>query len=202
MKPIKKLFRKRIDIYAPFGIFLIFVPVNLIWRIPKEIIPALYIAGIGLVAIGALFRFWSARYCGKKLTHSGTKKFVTTGPYSVFRNPLYVANITITLGFILFAHFWFLAPFFLIYSLIRYTMIVKREEHSLESAFGDEYREYKRNVRRWLPNPIRFFRIKNEPLYGWGKVIKREAPHTIIASIALVFLFFKNILLDVFVRFL
>jgi protein-S-isoprenylcysteine O-methyltransferase Ste14 len=28
--------------------------------------------------------------------------------------------------------------------------VIAKEEHYLESKFGDEYRNYKQNVRRWI----------------------------------------------------
>ncbi|MCX7703107.1 MAG: isoprenylcysteine carboxylmethyltransferase family protein [Planctomycetota bacterium] len=196
---IDRFFRKRIDIYTPFGVVVIFLPSTLVWRGSAKSEVLLYVVGVMVVGIGALFRFWAARYCGKRLKHNDVKRFVTCGPYSVFRNPLYIANIMMTCGFLLFAQMWWLLPFFLFYAFLRHTLVVRREEKSLETEFGDEYRDYKRRVHRWLPSLFNFFRTEHKPLYRWRDVLRRESSYLLVASVALVFLFFKNNLLDVFV---
>lgn len=194
-KLIKQFFKKRMDIYAPFGVIIIFSP----WQLSGDIAVLLYILGLCFVVIGGMLRFWSGRYCGKRIRHGGERSLSTTGPYSVCRNPLYLANITITVGFILFAHLWWLVPFFLVYAFIRYTIIVRREEAGLEKRFGGEYLEYKKRVRRWMPNPLRVFDKDRNPLYKWNEVMKREGWGIAACIFALVFLFFKNNLFERFV---
>ncbi len=79
------------------------------------------------------------------------RKLVVIGMYAHVRNPMILGVIIIVVGESLavsslpifgFAAFAFLLnTFYFIFS----------EEPGLEKRFGEEYREYKRNVPRWLP---------------------------------------------------
>lgn len=70
---------------------------------------------------------------------------VTTGIYSKIRNPIYVFGIVMMTGLILVIQkpvLWLL----LVAMLIGQTIRARREARVLESAFGDEYREYRRKT--------------------------------------------------------
>jgi protein-S-isoprenylcysteine O-methyltransferase Ste14 len=75
---------------------------------------------------------------------------VLAGPYRFSRNPLYLGGLLALLGLIIV---WssIVTAFFtiLIYIIFRYVFI-KKEEIILEEEFGDEYRDFKKRVRRWL----------------------------------------------------
>ena len=78
------------------------------------------------------------------------EELVSTGPYAYTRNPMYLGMALIyaglAIGFdgpIAFA----LLPFVLI---AIQTQVIAREERYLEAKFGDDYRRYKAEVRRWL----------------------------------------------------
>jgi protein-S-isoprenylcysteine O-methyltransferase Ste14 len=75
---------------------------------------------------------------------------VTSGPYGFTRNPMYLgmavlyAALALALGVI-----WALAFLpVVIFAVDR--LVIAREEPYLERKFGDNYRDYKRRVRRWL----------------------------------------------------
>lgn len=75
---------------------------------------------------------------------------VTNGIYSISRNPMYVGLLLILVayGFYLGNMLVFLMiPFFVGY-MNRYQIIP--EEQMMEEKFGDEFRKYKSEVRRWL----------------------------------------------------
>jgi protein-S-isoprenylcysteine O-methyltransferase Ste14 len=79
-----------------------------------------------------------------------TTALVTSGPYRVTRNPMYVGMSFLYVGLALaFGVIWALVllPAVL---LIVDRMVIPREERYLEAKFGDQYREYKSRVRRWL----------------------------------------------------
>lgn len=75
---------------------------------------------------------------------------VTDGFYEKSRNPMYVAMLLFLTGVA-----WMLGsataflPVPLMYLMLRFCVIAMEEE-MLEEAFGEEYLEYKRKVRRWL----------------------------------------------------
>ncbi|HAM02713.1 MAG TPA: hypothetical protein DCQ30_10900 [Acidimicrobiaceae bacterium] len=77
------------------------------------------------------------------------EKLLASGPYRFSRNPMYVCEETIMLGWAAF----FGSPVLvgmstLLATFMRYAVV--REERTLESRFGDDWREYARRVPRWL----------------------------------------------------
>lgn len=79
-----------------------------------------------------------------------TTALVTSGPYRVTRNPMYVgmgflyAGLALLLGVI-----WALALLpVVLFAVDR--IAIAREEHYLEAKFGAEYRVYRSRVRRWF----------------------------------------------------
>ena len=79
-----------------------------------------------------------------------TKALATTGPYRFSRNPDYVAQALLYLALSLaFGGWWSLFAFVPTIVAIRYG-VISQEERYLEERFGEEYRAYKRRVRRWV----------------------------------------------------
>lgn len=85
-----------------------------------------------------------------------TKKLVTSGLYRISRNPMYAGIILILAGEALF----FQSTALWIYLLIIFTglnlFIILHEEPRLRRDFGDEYKNYTDNVRRWFVLMILF----------------------------------------------
>jgi len=79
-----------------------------------------------------------------------TTALVTAGPYRFTRNPMYLgmavlyAALALSLGVI-----WALA-FLPLVILAVDRLAIAREEPYLEAKFGEQYRQYKGRVRRWL----------------------------------------------------
>ncbi len=81
-------------------------------------------------------------------------RLVSAGPFSVVRHPAYLAHILILAGVFLITGYTgtgFLALFDI---LISYCVIIPLEERELEERFGDDYREYKRRVPKFLPRLV------------------------------------------------
>ena len=80
---------------------------------------------------------------------TGKHELRTNGIYKFSRNPMYASFI-----FLNTATFLFLPSILLlvvmIYGMVVHHFIILGEEKYLESEFGDEYREYKRRVARYL----------------------------------------------------
>ena len=76
---------------------------------------------------------------------------VSSGPFARVRNPLYVGNIAIWVGFALTARLVWLAPVIVLLLGLEYHAIVRWEEQLLEDRLGDGYRSYKSRVPRWAP---------------------------------------------------
>lgn len=109
---------------------------------------ALVVAGSIWLALSATRRF---RAAGTPVPPTKpTTAIVTEGVYRRTRNPMYLAMTLAMLGLgFLFASFWFvlLVPL----AIIAVTKLaIEREERYLEARFGDDYRRYRSEVRRWL----------------------------------------------------
>jgi len=75
---------------------------------------------------------------------------VSSGPYRVTRNPMYLSLMVLYCGGILAFHLaWSVALLPVVFLALHYGVIV-REERYLRANFGEPYAEYCRQVRRWL----------------------------------------------------
>ena len=78
-------------------------------------------------------------------------KLVVTGFYSYVRNPMYVGVLLIILGLvIIFLNYLILTYGFILWAFVN-TFIIKYEEPKLTETFGAEFKEYCKNVHRWIP---------------------------------------------------
>lgn len=110
-------------------------------------------AGVALTAAGELIRLWGVRHIGaiSRTRSQRLGPLVSSGPFALIRNPLYVGNILIWVGFALSARLVWLAPLIVLLLGAEYHAIVRWEESLLVSRLGDAYREYAVRVPRWLP---------------------------------------------------
>jgi protein-S-isoprenylcysteine O-methyltransferase Ste14 len=75
---------------------------------------------------------------------------LTRGPYAVTRNPMYVGELALWLGWaIFFGSVAVLAGFLFLFVVVS-RLVLPREERALEARFGDAYRDYERAAPRWL----------------------------------------------------
>jgi protein-S-isoprenylcysteine O-methyltransferase Ste14 len=83
------------------------------------------------------------------------KELVVRGLYRYIRNPMYIGVLSILVGeAVLFASrrlFEYAAVVFALFFLF----VVLYEEPALRNKFGESYREYCRNVSRWIPRRVR-----------------------------------------------
>lgn len=111
-------------------------------------------AGYLLCAAGFGISFWG----GSQLFRAGTPlrpfeestTLVTRGLYRISRNPIYLGLVLLLTGTALAmrAVTPLAVPPLLIMALQR--SFIRHEERALEERFGEEYRCYKRRVRRWI----------------------------------------------------
>lgn len=103
--------------------------------------------GIRLIVIG-----FTPIQSGGSRKRIDARRLITEGALSHCRNPLYVGNILVVVGFALVHNHPLLYALAIPLTLFGYTAIVASEEAFLTERFGDEYREYCRRVSRWVPN--------------------------------------------------
>jgi protein-S-isoprenylcysteine O-methyltransferase Ste14 len=115
--------------------------------------PGLLAAGISATMAGELLRLWAVHYIGviSRTRSDRLGPLVASGPFAIVRNPLYVGNIAVWVGFALAARLIWLAPVILVMLGAEYHAIVRWEERLLESRLGEAYRVYAARVPRWLP---------------------------------------------------
>jgi protein-S-isoprenylcysteine O-methyltransferase Ste14 len=108
---------------------------------------ALIVVGLGIIASGLLtFRLKrTAIYPNQPAT-----TLVQSGPYRFTRNPMYVGLSVTYLGIAIFTNLLWALLLLPIVLIVLQSVVIKREESYLANAFGDEYKEYCRRVRRWL----------------------------------------------------
>lgn len=76
--------------------------------------------------------------------------FVTTGPYRVTRNPMYVSLVALYLAVTLVLNSWWPVALLPVVVLAIDRLVIAREERYLGDAFPREYAEFRSRVRRWL----------------------------------------------------
>ena len=110
--------------------------------------------GIVVTILGELIRLWSVHHIGaiSRTRSERLGPLVASGPFALLRNPLYVGNIALWVGFALTARLVWLAPAIIVLLGLEYHAIVRWEETLLESRLGDAYRAYAARVPRWIPN--------------------------------------------------
>jgi protein-S-isoprenylcysteine O-methyltransferase Ste14 len=108
---------------------------------------ALKYLGLVLLAAAAIGRIW----CGVFISGYKDGELITTGPYSLSRNPLYVLSFLGGVGFGLAArNLYFSAALALLFILL-YPGVVATEETRLRQLFGEPFDEYCKRVPRWGP---------------------------------------------------
>jgi protein-S-isoprenylcysteine O-methyltransferase Ste14 len=113
----------------------------------------LLVVGVGITMIGELIRLWGVHHIGaiSRTRSDRLGPLIDTGPFALIRNPLYVGNILLWVGFAVTARLLWLAPVVVLLLGAEYHAIVKWEESLLASRLGDAYRSYTDRVPRWLP---------------------------------------------------
>jgi protein-S-isoprenylcysteine O-methyltransferase Ste14 len=108
-----------------------------------------HLIGWPLAAAGAcvIERSWRAAM-QMELEHPAL--LVTSGPYAVSRNPMYLGWALLQLGAgVVRGSWWMVAAVPPAAALVHRE--VRREELMLDDAFGDQFRRYRVTVRRYLP---------------------------------------------------
>jgi protein-S-isoprenylcysteine O-methyltransferase Ste14 len=111
-------------------------------------------AGVALVVLG----FTTAIAARMLFTRAGTNvnptqpttAIVTSGPFRVTRNPMYVSLATILIGSALALRNGWLLVLLIPVLAIMHWGVIRREERYLEKKFGATYLDYRRRVRRYL----------------------------------------------------
>ena len=141
--------------------------------------------GLTMAFIGEGIRIWGAGFVGDKSRDivAQSRELIIAGPYRFVRNPLYIANTIMALGFVIIASglvwdwkTWLLLGTVLGGYMFVYGNIVPHEERFLLKEYGDKYETYLKVVPRWIPrlSPCNI----NQGTYSWRDIRKAEI-HTV-----------------------
>ncbi|MGC4083626.1 MAG: isoprenylcysteine carboxylmethyltransferase family protein [Vicinamibacterales bacterium] len=134
------LFRKRTSIPLPIVAALLLIPPTtadtaaawLVW------------AGVPIVLTGEAIRLWGVHHIGS-VSRTRTERLgplIDHGPFAKVRNPLYIGNILLWIGFAVSARLPWLAPLVFVLLALEYRAIVRWEEQLLVTRMGEPYRRY------------------------------------------------------------
>lgn len=132
------------------------VVVHFMWE-PLRFFPAGWVghaAGWPVFGAALLIFLWSLRTLTRHATDfkmvRPTTELVDDGPYRFSRNPIYLALTLAYTGISLIVNtIWPLVGLPIVLVVMHYG-VIRREERYLEGLFGDQYRQYRARVRRWV----------------------------------------------------
>jgi protein-S-isoprenylcysteine O-methyltransferase Ste14 len=126
-------------------------PASLVW--PPDAWSALgaFALAIGLVLFGASLYEFATRGRGTLAPWDPPRQLVVHGPYRYVRNPMISGVIVILIAETLLTHSRPIGTWAALFALINAVYIPLLEEPMLVERFGEPYREYCRNVRRFVP---------------------------------------------------
>lgn len=110
--------------------------------------------GVPFVAVGLILNIWAGGLFRRRRTtfdpFAQSRLLVRDGPFLLSRNPMYLGMVLAAIGVAMLLGT--LTPFIVVAGLawsLQARFIVV-EEALLEETFGDDYRDYRRQVRRWV----------------------------------------------------
>ena len=110
--------------------------------------------GLVMVAAAGMLGGWALIV----MTRAGTPvepwkipvHLVTSGPFRLTRNPLYLTLTLVLASIAVMANSAWLTGAAILLAFLLDGLVIRREERVLVSVFGREYTEYTSRVRRWL----------------------------------------------------
>jgi protein-S-isoprenylcysteine O-methyltransferase Ste14 len=155
--------------------------VLLLWPpVAIDNVPGVYlmIAGLLMVMIGQGLRILTIGLVyivrGGRKRRIYAKKLVTDGLFSHCRNPLYVGNILIVIGFLFISgNVTGMIAGSLVFLAI-YRLIVYSEESFLSTTFAEAYTAYCADVPRWIPRFKGLRETMSHYQFDWPAVAVKE----------------------------
>ena len=159
--PAWNLAKTGLQILIFWTVFLVLIPRVLLsversWGVDPLVVPVgdavLWTVLVLASALGLVSGFLMAVHgAGTPLPLDAPRRLVVVGPYRYVRNPMAIAGLTQGACVALLMQSW-LALGMVPAGFVVWNYIVRPlEERHLESLFGEAYRQYRRNVRCWIP---------------------------------------------------
>ncbi|HCS13833.1 MAG: isoprenylcysteine carboxylmethyltransferase family protein [Zetaproteobacteria bacterium CG06_land_8_20_14_3_00_59_53] len=156
-------------------------PVAILLIVMARPTPMLLLIGGLLVVLGEAGRMWSSGHIDKNA------ELATAGPYAHTRNPLYVANLLLMIGFcVMCGNLWVGVLALLAFAMI-YRPVIREEAAHMDKLFGEDYRRWSQEV------PLFFPRLTPAPhpkgSFSWALVIQHREHKNAAAFIPGILLF-------------
>ncbi len=112
---------------------------------------------VAVALAGLAFRVWAVGSAPsgtseRSTTNPRASELRTTGPYSIVRHPLYVANGLMALGLSFFPAIWYLPIILVLATWLYYERIAIREESFLAERFGAGFDAWSSRVPACIPS--------------------------------------------------
>jgi protein-S-isoprenylcysteine O-methyltransferase Ste14 len=145
-----------VTVLVPVAILVLGEGPNLGWGIDGVAAGLIVVLGLALIAAGFAMWLWTVRLFarigqGTLAPWDPTRRLVVEGPYRHVRNPMITGVLAVLLGEAALFGSTALLIWCAAFLAVNWAYFVLSEEPGLVRRFGDEYREYKRNVPRWVP---------------------------------------------------
>jgi protein-S-isoprenylcysteine O-methyltransferase Ste14 len=116
--------------------------------------PAFILGGVGFIIVGLTLVVLARRELARRgqPTDPGipTSEVVTTGVFSISRNPLYLGGVCILIGIALAVNLPWALVLLLPALVACHYVLIAPEERYLAARFGEVYRTYAASVHRWI----------------------------------------------------
>lgn len=143
-------------------------------------IPGIYlmVTGLTMIILGQGLRILAIGLSyivrGGRMRRIYAENLVTDGLFSHSRNPLYVGNILIVMGFVFVSGNVTGIIVGSLAFIIIYRLIVHSEESFLSSKFGEPYAAFCADVPRWIPRFNGLLETIKNYQFDWPKVAVKE----------------------------
>lgn len=183
------LFRYRTSLPVPLALVLLLARAG---EAPPSAV--LVAGGAGLIALGEGVRLWAVHHIGavSRTRSDRLGPLVASGPFAYVRNPLYLGNIALWVGFALCARLVWLAPIVAALVGVEYHAIVRWEERLLDARRGAEYRAYCARVPRWLPRLQHRAVMPTRAPFSWRETFFSERGTLVAIAVGVALIWIKT----------
>jgi protein-S-isoprenylcysteine O-methyltransferase Ste14 len=177
------VFKNRSYTPIPFLVLMVLFEQAAVWSL---------IVGFLVCLIGEAFRLWGVSWAGSETRTTGNvggTYLIISGPFAYVRNPLYVGNILIYLGFgiMSLALFPYLQIIAMLFFIFQYNLIVAEEEQYLKKTYGEQYEKYFAAVPRFFPRltPYRDISVEQPPFNIKAGLRSERRTHQALLGVSL-----------------
>jgi protein-S-isoprenylcysteine O-methyltransferase Ste14 len=140
-------------LFAAGSVLLAYTPHALsypLWDVSFE----LAVTALAIEWLGIAFAIWAREHLGRlwsgRITFKEGHRIVKSGPYRLVRHPIYT-GILVGVAAVVMVRGTLSAVIALFLFVVGVTIKLLAEERLMTEQFGDEYREYKREVKALIP---------------------------------------------------